>query len=382
VAAKRFRIVLRTDSHFRLMERAGDDPMTWNLNTRDPEGDETAISIRDEVEVRGQDVPVHTGLVIVVECSADSLEEGIDKAEGDAAVALGLLSAVARAPTANRRLLLGYDITPGQAERRIRQWFWETPFALGKTPVPQHVFGDLFKSFTKCSDRKLSWRLSQSVSWHQRALGEADAVARYMGLWIANEALEPRLRELFGVKVEESEAESQIAFPGLKALAEAEGVGGGVVKDAYTLRNNLFHARRVEAPVLVTEARRLIPQLEALLPSAWARLLGISERTSDFPETSVVPHELGMFFDAVLLGQDEKQWDGRRHPYFAGKIDAVRRPTEDPRDLSADYPTNLQVRNVGEEGDATWRALGVGIVGPSGPHVGTGSVAGPEIVAP
>lgn len=127
-ARKRFRVVLRTDSHFRLMERAGDDPMVWNVNSRRPDGEETAIALRDDVAIRGQDVPVHVGLVINVECSAASLEEAIEEAEHDAAVALALLSAAARAPTSNRRLEVAYDITPGTSERRIRQWFWETPF--------------------------------------------------------------------------------------------------------------------------------------------------------------------------------------------------------------------------------------------------------------
>jgi hypothetical protein len=152
----------------------------------------------------------------------------------------------------------------------------------------------------------VAWRLSQSISWHQRALGEADAVARYVGLWIACEALEPRLRELFKV----GEGVASMSFPGLKALAEAEGVGEDVVRDAYTLRNDLFHARRVEAPALLTQAQRLIPSLEALLPSGWARLLGIPERTPHFPPTSAVRHEVGMFFDAVLLNQEEGQWGG------------------------------------------------------------------------
>jgi hypothetical protein len=310
-AEKRFRIVLRTKSHFQLMERMGDDPMIWNVNTISPAGDEIAIWIRDEVKIRGQEVPVHVGLVIIVECGAGSLEEAVDEAEEDVAVALALLSAAARAPTSDRRLLLAYDITPGASERRIRQWFWETPIALGKTPVPQPVFGDLFKSFTECGDMKLGWRLSQSLSWHQRALGESDAVARFMGIWIACEALERRLLELFGVNPEQREPQDQcqrapgMAFPGLKALADAEGAPNDLVKDAYTLRNDLFHARRVAAPTLISEARRPIPQLEALLPSAWSRLLGISERTPDFPEASVVPHETGMFYDAVLLNQDE-----------------------------------------------------------------------------
>jgi hypothetical protein len=198
MALKRFRIVLRADSHFRLMERPGDDPMTWNLNMMEPDDEMTAVSIRDEVMVRGKDLPVHVGLVIIVETGAHSLEEAVDKGEGDAAVALGLLSAAARAPTSNRRLLLAYDITPGERERRIRQWFWDTPLMVGKTAVPRPLFGDLFASFTDCADRKLAWRLSQSISWHQRALGEADAVARYVGLWIACEALEPAARALQG----------------------------------------------------------------------------------------------------------------------------------------------------------------------------------------
>lgn len=395
---QRYRVVLRTDSHLRLMERPADDPVIWNLNTIHPGEGTTEVSVRDEVNVIGTDVPVHVGLVIVVDRNATSLEDAVEKAENDAAVTLALLSAGARAPTSNRRLLLAYDVTPGASSRRIRQWFWDTPFVLGKTSVPQPLFGDLFQSFTECTDEKLLWRLSQSISWHQRALTEPDAVNRFMGLWIACEALEPRLREIFTyndetrkpygivlrvqtkpLKLKFERQRSRLVFPGLKALAQSEGADGDLVKSAYTLRNDLFHSRRIPATTLITRARDVIPGLETLLPSGWARLLGISERTHDFPEVSVVPHAVGMFFDAELLDQNESQWDVFRHPHFVGKIDAVRKPSADPRGVSADYPTNLTVQNIsGDQG--TWRGLGAGIVGPSGPNVGTGSLAGPPTV--
>ena len=83
------------------------------------------------------------------------------------------------------------------------------------------------------------------MSWHQRALEETDAIARFMGLWIACEALEPRLRDLFGVRDRAPEAKgllrrlkmrrapSRVAFPGLKALAEAEGAATDLVKGLY-----------------------------------------------------------------------------------------------------------------------------------------------------
>jgi hypothetical protein len=390
-ATRRFRVVLHANSHLRLMERAADDPVIWTLKVTHPEQGETEISVRDEMTVAGDDVPVHVGLVIVVERNAISLEQGIEEAELEAARVLALLTAAGRAPTSDRRLLVAYDITPGANERRFRQWFWSTPFALGKTPVPQPVFGDLFQGFTSSGNKKMAWRLHQSLSWHQRALEETDAIARFMGLWIACEALEPRLRDLFGVRDRPPEAKgllyrlkirrapSRVAFPGLKALAEAEGVATDLVRRAYTLRNDLFHARRVDVSELLAKARQSIPELEELLPSAWARLLGLPERTPDFPEVSVVPHAVGMFFDALLLKQDESQWDLFKHPHLVGEINAVRKPTDDPRDVRADYPTNFKIRNVTGDGD-TWRGLGVGIVGPSGPHVGTGGLAGPPEV--
>jgi Apea-like HEPN len=389
--AQRFRLVLRTNSHVRLMERAGDDPKIWTLKTDHPQDGETDISIRDEMTRAGEDVPVHAGLVIVVDRNANSLEQAIEDSELEAARVLALLTAAGRAPTSQRRLLVAYEITPDARERRFRQWFWNTPFVLGKTPVPESVFGDLFQGFTGTSDTKMAWRLNQSLSWHQRALAETDAVARFVGLWIACEALEPRLRELFGVRDEAPKQQGilyrlklrraplRVSFPGLKALADAEGAPDDLVKRSYTLRNDLFHSRRVPASVLVERARQSMPELEGLLPSAWGRLLGLSERTPDFPKVSVVPHAVGMFFDALLLNQEEGQWDVFRHPHLVGKIDAVRNPTDDPRDVSANYPTNFQIRNVTGDGE-TWRGLGLGIVGPTGPHVGTGRLAGPPEV--
>jgi hypothetical protein len=316
---------MRAESHLRLMERPGDDARRWNLNLNDAVAGLIEISIFDEIEVRGEGVPVHVGVRVVVDRHSSDLDAAVAEAEHHAAVALALLSASARAPTDSRTLDLAYEITPDADVRQIRQWFWNTPIVVGKTPVPEALFGDLFTSFTECTDEKLLWRITQSISWHQRALAEADAVARFTGLWIACEALEPRLRELFEIRDEKSSASLRlqfkplrlrverpplrVVFPGLKALADADGATSDLVRRGYTLRNDLFHARRVAAPDLVARARDLIPGLEGLLPSAWSRLLGISERTIDFPAVSVVPHRVGMFFDAELLHQDEKQWD-------------------------------------------------------------------------
>lgn len=380
---RRFRVLFRAETYLRLMEKPGDPAGNWRLPQRDATtGAEIEIVVRDVIEVGGVggDLPIHQGVTLVVTRPASDLDEAIASAGSDATVALALMSGVARAPTAPPLPMLAYDVTPDESQRRIRQWFRETPIVLGKAIVPEALFGEFFQKFVECSDTKLLWRLTQSLSWHQRGLREADEFARFMALWIACEALEPRLRELFNavseepakqgllqrLRLREPKRSKRIVFPGLKALAEAEGADSELVKRAYTLRNDLFHARRVTVPEMRERATKLLPGLESLLPSAWLRLLGMSERTADFPPASVMPSPVSMIFDAVLVDQDEKQWSEDVHPHFDGTIAAERKLAADTRDVTVDYPTELRVKNATE-----WRPIGTSVYGP-GPRLGSG----------
>src|SRR3954453_35634 len=112
VETRRFSVVMRRESHLRLMERPGDDARRWNLNINHAVAGLIEISIFDEIEVRGEGVPVHVGVRVVVDRHSSDLDAAVAEAEHDAAVALALLSASARAPTDSRTLELAYEITP------------------------------------------------------------------------------------------------------------------------------------------------------------------------------------------------------------------------------------------------------------------------------
>jgi hypothetical protein len=276
-----------------------------------------------------------------------------------------MISAVARAPTGAAEPLLAYEITNGVERRTFRQWFLP-PVEKGKTAVPQEAFGAIMPAYLGASDEKLLWRLTQSMSWHRLALRLSDSLMRFMQLWIAAEALEPRLVELFPPPSPRAPPDRRPPFPGLRGLATALGDSDDTVKQAYTLRNDLFHARRVTVSDMRSRADALVPFLEGLLPAAWGRLLGLADLETKVASAATTPHRVSAVVNGTLIEPDATRWGWGNYPYLAGELHAHRVPTDDPREVSIRYTHNLQHRNV-----ENYEAGGFEIWGPSGPNTGT-----------
>jgi hypothetical protein len=343
------------------MERAGDDPVKWDLNLPRAEG-MTRIRIRDRVEV-DHDVPWHRGLEIQVEGDASDLDDAIAVMQTDAEAALILLSAAGRAQTGPAEPWVAYEVTDGVSERAFAQWYKDLPIVVGKTPVRAGAFGALFEGLfvdgPGVADERLMWRVLSSLSFHRFAMEETDPLTRFLALWIAFEALTPLLGDHYGV--------AQGGFGGLRALAnDAIGDGGSeFVSQALGLRRDVFHARRVPADEIKRRAKELVPRLEDLVLHGWLTILNRHEDQENFPAASVIPYPARLVVKAIIHQRDTSPWQGGVHPHFEGHLTPSRVPTGDDRDVGVTYTSNLTVRNA--DGMQLTR---MEIRGPLGPNVG------------
>jgi len=366
----RLRLVCRADSQARLMEKPGDDSAIWNFRVLADDG-EIEITIGDDVRV-ADGIPNHVGLVIQVDRDGADIATAVAAAQLDAEVALMMLSAVTRAPTGAAEPLVAYEVTDGVERRAFQQWF-RLPVMTGKVPASEQAFGELMPAYLAPSDQKLLWRLTQSMSWHRLALRAADSLMRFMQLWIACEALEPRLVELLAPP--SPSGDQPPPFPGLQALATALGDPDNTVKRSYTLRNDLFHARRVTVPDMRTGADALVPFLENLLPAAWGRLLGIVDLGQKVAATATTAHPVTAIVHGILIEPDASRWRWANHPHLEGELTARREQTEDSRDVSITYDNNLHHVNVDN-----YEAGGLEIRGPSGANVGSWTFGGARVI--
>lgn len=341
--------------HSRLMERPGDEPVTWRLQYGDPADDPSAPEVlaRDVVDLQN-DVPTHIGFEIQVELDAETLQGAIDEAVALAETSLIFFSAAARAPLRSVQILLAYDITPGVEERAFAQWFPNLPVEVGKQPVPHEPFGLFFTEIPK-AEETLRERLVLSMSWHRLGVSQTSPIMRFLMLWIACEALTPRLADHYDVDAS--------GFGGLRALATDMGQSASVVSEVLSLRRRLFHALRVTRAELEADARRLIPYVEDLLVGGWVRLLGRQDVEAAFPEASITPEPVHVIFRATLLHRDASVWRPGNHPHFVGEIGQQRRPTDDPRAVEFGFTSSLTLRNA----DAA-QPLRIELRGPQGPR--------------
>ena len=212
----RYTVVLKSASQLRLMDKTVGRPGFWLLNREAP--DHTEVRVRDDV-LEEDDIPWHRGVMFEVNCEAPTIDDATKAARGEAEATATLMAAAARAPVGPARPVLAVDVTPGIEDRSFLQWVYGGAIVVGKTVVTPQAFGAFHGSLLEAgslgtTDQRLLDRALLSLSWYRLALGETDALTRFMHLWLAVEAMEPLLADHFG-------CDSQ-GFGGLRALAEAQ----------------------------------------------------------------------------------------------------------------------------------------------------------------
>jgi hypothetical protein len=367
-----YRLVGHATGHARLMERPGDPPQVWRATFAGADGP-ISITIGDSVEVVDH-VPRHLGFLVQVDRPDADMDSAVGNAMRDAETALMFVSSLVRAPISTVEPVVAYEITTGITHRPFRQWFLP-PVGTGKVAMREGALDTVLGAYLGSSDDKLRWRLAQSMSWHRSALTFVEPLQRFMQLWMAAEALEPRLVELFGPFTHPPPPARPPAFPGLRALATAAGHSNDPIAKTKKLRDELFHTLRIDGRELVNRATELIPFLENLLPVAWGGLLGIADFQTLGAEAATTPHPMRLLLSATIIEPDSARWGWGKHPQFDGALTTRRIDSDDPRDVHVSYEQSFNGKNFDE-----FQPGGMSMWGPTGPSVGEATLESTRVV--
>jgi hypothetical protein len=233
------RFVFTAEGDVRLMAKAADPARAMRFEFADDAG---IVLVRDQLEDRGG-IPYHAGLELQVATEGSVLDgRTFEQARAAAETVLMLLSGASRAPTRDVEARLAYELPVAGKASALKQWFDASEIPSTPVPVPVAALGALWHAIneTAVDQPELAQRVIISMSWYRRALREVEDLYRFQQLWLAFEAIEPRLAEAYDVPPSE-----RAGFQGLRRLANEDGGGSELVSAALGVRRDLFHTRRV-----------------------------------------------------------------------------------------------------------------------------------------
>lgn len=307
----RFRLVYLATTAVRIMEHAADSPAAWAFELSSTE----RVLVRDVVD-QHDEVQRHQRLCLLVTCEGEDLDDELEQhARSLAETTLILLSAAGRAPTGDAEFFVGYEISDERDGRQFLQWLPAPELPEPRTPVPEALMGAIWDAINAAtsSDPPLAQRAVLSMSLYRRSARETEVLFRFTNLWLALEAMNPRLADVYGVADDERQG-----LAGAKRLVDEVTGDPTVFGAAVKARNDLLHANRV----LPEEIRRRVqPQLADLdrsVIAGWRKILSLPE-TLIWPASSVWPYPNRYVLRAVLQ-PDVEGWSEDRHPWFDMQI--------------------------------------------------------------
>jgi hypothetical protein len=346
---RRFRFVYLANSDVRLMEKAADPPGRFCFEHSPTE----LVVVRDVIDYL-DGVPRHRMLDVQVTCDGDSLNETtLAHAHALAESTLILLSAVARAPTGDVQFVVAYEITPGAEACALLQYLAADEVPAPRTPAPSEFLQGIWTAtYTAvASDPPLATRVIISMSWYRRALRELDDLFRFSNLWLACEALNPRLCDEYSIPNNE-----RGGLPGMRRLLQ-EVLGEDITfKAAVAARNDLLHANRVLPEDIRRRVRPIISKLDDALIEGWRILLALP-KDAEVPQSSVRPYPSGYVLQAMVR-PDAEGWSEDRHPQFGQIIQLKAQEPERPGDVKYEQSPTWKLRNALEFSHFSYGHLG------------------------
>jgi hypothetical protein len=342
-----YRFVFAADSHVRLMQKPSEPPgaarFAW--------GPTDSVRVRDMLdELDG--VPRHRILGIQVTCQGDNLDDEFAHANELAESTLILLSCAARAPTGSADFVLAYEVTADADERAFLQWIDVPELPQARTAAPQDLLGELLYKVQEASveNPALGQRVMLSMSWYRRALRETDVLFRFTNLWLALEALNPRLCDHFQIPKDQRKG-----LPGMKRLLSEVSGTDETFDKAVEARNDLLHVNRVLPDDIRRNVEPAIPTLDQALVDGWRRLLDLSETTS--VQSSVWPNPVRFVVRATIRPDDEG-WSDNRPPHveIASKLELLE--PDGPGDLTFTVSPTWTLHNMSSARDIRYELRG------------------------
>jgi hypothetical protein len=337
LAMRQFRFVFLANSDVRLMERAADPAASFRFEL----GSEGTALVRDVVEDH-QGVPCHKLLNLQVTCERPDLDDAtMAHARAVAETILLLLSAIARAPTGDVEFFVAYEITPGAVDRALLQWLPAPELPEPRTPAPHELLDEVWMKLHAAAEREpsLTERIVLSMSWYRRALRETEVLFRFSNLWLALEALNPRLCDYFNIP-----SAQRGGLPGLRQLLD-EVAGTGAFAQAVQARNDLLHVNRVRPDTIRALVEPIIRELDDAVVEGWGRLLEVAKDTRAAPSSSVWPYPNRYVLRATVR-PDTEGWSENRHPWFDQIIALKLRQPARPGSITYDQSPTWTPHNV------------------------------------
>ncbi len=225
----------------------------------------------------------YDGLRVLLRFQTDSIPEAVQVTE---TAAEGILQIMALATSADTPAFVieqiiqhPEDDQPGKLIRfsqehiphlKLRKAYWN------------HL-DPIFAALQTC-DAKTRARIVRSLRWMKRALTEQDPLDRFAGLWIGLDALNPKLRDHWDIKVEwwicphcGKKTGRKNTASGVAHLLQTIPEGSeAIAKEVAQLRHDTLHALK---DVGETRDRviKILPAVEAAIPRGICELLGLQD---------------------------------------------------------------------------------------------------------
>ena len=236
--------------------------------------DEVRIFLLDAVK-KANGINLHTGLNIISELRANSLEEAQETSKNFAETTLNLISFSTLTSCSPARLVSILNILDSDAETcPFMQYvypFDEQEIIGSLNVINEPTFREVFDAYTKSSNQR---RILRALSWLRKGIDEENPVDEFVSYWIGLEVIKHILRRNLKLKV--------------KNVGEWDGV-----KDVFTNklhcqdfdtireagRNGLLHGFRELDTKFIKEIESYVEPVRKTLIFSLGHILGLQDST-------------------------------------------------------------------------------------------------------
>jgi hypothetical protein len=150
------------------------------------------IALSDSIK-HTTEINLHTGLGIIVDLKADSVEEATESSKNFAETLLNLVGFPTLAYCDSARLVSLIDIVDREPcpFRHYVYPFDDQEIIGSLSIVDETLFGTIFEAYDKSSDQQ---RILRALSWLRKGIGEENTVDEFISYWVGLEVTKPILK--------------------------------------------------------------------------------------------------------------------------------------------------------------------------------------------
>ena len=264
------------------------------------------------------ELKIPKGLQIATEISAESMGKAISRVRGYSNRALSLLSFLTYSGLPSILPLKCYDVTPGRRKGKFAQFEYDVPLEpISTRTVDVDTLLAGCEKLTTFSDSHQK-RVMRAFHWYNLALQSEDTIDRFASLWIALEAVEPVLRNHYGLDMkytlcpECGSKRTPLSVGSRRMFKETTG-DSQLYSSMRDLRVDILHGRGAFESV-IPRAMEYVPMLQEVLDKGLRILLSIGERTLEHPVNLATRHPAVVKIVATVEGPDLSLLDKNTDP--------------------------------------------------------------------